>query len=505
MSAESPPTELAPRPRPPRSARYRRSWIERIVVASGVTATVMAMMAAGVLAWGLDKYEAIPRIPFTEGSVEQVAAPGEPSNWLLVGTDTRDGIDESDPNAEKFLGDGPIGGTRTDTMIIARVDPETRSVDLLSIPRDLYVPIAGTGGESRINTAFNGENGAQRLVDTIESYFGIEINHYAEINFVGFQDVVDTLGGVPIWFDRPMRDTGSGLDVSSAGCHSLDGSQALAFARGRNLEYFDNGKWRLDGTGDLGRTSRQQYFLSRVAAVAASELDITSIGTINSILDVGGENLALDQAVSADDLLQLASIFSSVEEGQIRGHALPVYDFRAPNNAAVLGLVEEEAMPILNLFRGIEPQLESDGTPVPTTASSAFEMRVLNGSRIAGQAGEITSELGTRGFIVSSKDNAETTSQTKILYGPGLEAAAESVAVHLVVAPVFELDPTITDVALVTGTDFDGLLETPLPAGSIAAPTTTAPPTTAAPVTEAPTPEVIGIVPGPSPEGTPCA
>lgn len=467
----------------------------------------MAMMAAGVLAWGLDKYEAIPRIPFTEGSVESVVEPGEPANWLLVGTDTREGIDENDPNAEKFLGDGPIGGIRTDTMIIARVDPETQTVQLLSIPRDLYVPIAGTGTENRINTAFNDEGGAQRLVDTIESYLGIEINHYAEINFVGFQDVVDRLDGVPIWFDQPMRDTGSGLQIESAGCHVLDGSQALAFARSRNLEFFENGRWQFDGTGDLGRTSRQQYFLSRVAAVASEKLDITSLNTVNSILDVGGENLALDQAVSAQDLLDLATIFSSVEDGQITGHALPVFDFRAPNNAAVLGLVEEEATPILNIFRGIEPRVDENGTSVATTAPASFEMRVLNGSRVAGQASEVTAELGTRGFQVSSTGNADTADRTKIIYGPGFEQAAEEVALHLAFDPIFELDETATDVALVTGTDFDGLLDEPRTEASVAAPTTTAPLTTAPPVVEAAptTAEVVGVVPGPSPEGTDCA
>ncbi len=469
----------------------------------------MAMMAAGVLAWGLDKYEAIPRIPFTEGSVESVAEAGEPANWLLVGTDTREGIDENDPNAELFLGDGPIGGVRTDTMIIARVDPEAQTVQLLSIPRDLYVPIAGTGTDNRINTAFNDEGGAQRLVDTIEAFFGIEINHYAEINFVGFQDVVDRLDGVPIWFDQPMRDTGSGLQIESAGCHVLNGSQALAFARSRNLEFFQDGRWQFDGTGDLGRTSRQQYFLSRVAGVASQKLDITSLSTVNSILDVGGENLALDQAVSAEDLLQLATIFSSVEDGQITGHALPVYDFRAPNNAAVLGLVEEEATPILNLFRGIEPRVDdTTASAAPTTAPRTFEMRVLNGSRVAGQASEVTAELGTRGFQVSSTGNAETEERTKIVYGPGLEQAAERLARHLPFDPVFELNVEATDVALVTGIDFDGLLDEPRVEGSVAAPTTTAPPTTAAPSTSvAPTTAapVVGVVPGPSPEGTECA
>lgn len=497
-----PPSALARK----RARRLRRTWLERMVVAAGVVASTLAFMAAGVVAWGLDKYQAIDRIELDLGGSNDAATSalpeaGEPRNWLLVGSDSREGINADDPHAEIFLGEPEaIAGKRTDSMIIARVDPATRSVDLLSIPRDLYVPIAGTSRSTRINSAFNGEGGEQRLVDTIEEYFDIPIHHYVEINFVGFQDVVDALGGVPIWFDQPMRDAGSGLDVV-AGCHILDGFQALAFARGRNVEFFSDGHWQKDGTGDLGRTSRQQYFISRVANAAASQIDVTSLPTINRLLDVGGENLSLDQAASAEELLGLASLFATVEEGQVRGHALPVYDFRSPSNAAVLGVQAAEAKPILDVFRGLVPTANDGDTPVnPETL--AYSVEIFNGSRVVGQASQTADALRAAGFSVGAPDNAETSSSTRIVYGPGAEAGAIELARYVDAEVVFVADPTATGVALITGTDFNGILTSPKTVDTIDAPTTTVPvPAEAAPAT---TVAPIGVVPGPSPEGTQC-
>ncbi len=472
------------------------------MLAIGAIASALSLAAAGTVYWFDGKFDKIETV---EISVIEEAEAGEPANWLLVGSDSRDGISSDDPNADIFLGDEVPAGKRTDTIMIARVDPQNQVIDLLSVPRDLYVPIAGTGDSSRINTAFNGEGGEQRLVETVENYFGFEINHYAEVDFVGFQEVVDALGGVPIWFDMPMRDYGSGLDISSAGCHVLDGFQALAFARGRHLEFFADGRWQTDGTGDLGRTSRQRYFIGRVAATATEKLDFTSLGTINAVLDAGGENLVIDQSVGQDDLLGLARTFASLSEEQIRGHSLPVYDFRSPSNAAVLGLQAEEAQPILNIFRGIAP---TETTETTSAAAATATYRVLNGSRVSGQASEVAALLGAAGFVVDSVDNAGTTERTTIRYGTGLEGAAERLASHLVVEPVFELDESISDVVLVTGADFDGIRDEPLPIGSVSPPapaTTTTTAAEAAPVETAPAEEAApGVVPGPTPEGTAC-
>ncbi|MEZ5342941.1 MAG: LCP family protein [Acidimicrobiales bacterium] len=419
------------------SHRRRRTWPQRFLLTLGVVSTSMAVFAAGVLAWGNAKLEAIPTISIA--SVEK-AEPGEAANWLLVGTDSREGIDPNDPNAGIFLGED-VGGKRTDSIIIARVDPANNRIDLLSLPRDLYVPISGTGGTDRINTAFVGDGGPDRLVSTIEENFGIDINHYAEVNFVGFQDLVDSLGGVPMWFDKPMRDAGSALDISVAGCHVLDGFQALAFARSRHLEYFENGEWQSDPTGDLGRTSRQQYFLRRVVDTARSTLDVTKLGTVNNLLDTGGKNLTIDEGVQPSDLLTLGQTFASLGGDQIIGHALPVENFRTNDGKAVLRLFEDEAQPTFDIFRGIVPAAPTDPG---AEAGPALVAKILSGSSVAGQAADASERATIGGFEIAEVGNSEATfEQTTIRFAPADRSVAEALAASLGFAPLLIEDETV--------------------------------------------------------------
>lgn len=509
-AGQQPPTEIIDHPehRPAPKRRPHRTWVERLLVAFGAIATTMCLLAAGVLAWALGKFEAIETVEIA--SVEEAVA-GEPSNWLLVGTDSREGIDADDPNADVFIGGDPSelpSGKRTDTMIIARVDPVGQTIDLLSIPRDLYVPIAGTGGESRINSAFNAENGEARLVDTIEGYFGFEINHYAEVNFVGFQDIVDELGGIPMWFDRPMRDGNSGLDVTNAGCRVLDGFQALAFARSRHLEYFADGRWQTDPTGDLGRTSRQQYFLRRVVDTAAAQVDFTSLGKINSLISVGGSNLVIDQGVEPGDLLGLAQTFADAGSERVVGHSLPVFDFRTSDGAAVLGLEFEPAQPILDIFRGLAPSPAADVANVDdgaavttTTVPPVRSASVLNGSGVAGQAGQTGDGLVAAGFDVEVGDADERRTETIVRYPSAMASVAAELISLLATDPDVQLDETLDTVVLITGSDFLGLAADPRPV----TPLGTTPPQAASTSTTPPTSEPPGIVPDASPEGTACS
>lgn len=516
-AGQRPPTEVIDHPERPvqRQRGPHRSWVERLLLTIGIVATTGCLLVAGVLTWALQKFEAIETVEIA--SVEQAAA-GEPANWLLVGTDSRDGIDDSDPNAGVFIGGDPSelpSGKRTDTMIIARVDPQGRTIDLLSIPRDLFVPIAGTGGESRINAAFNAENGEQRLVDTIEQYFDLEINHYAEVNFVGFQDIVDELGGIPMWFDRPMRDGNSGLNVTNAGCRVLDGFQALAFARSRHLEYFSDGRWQTDPTGDLGRTTRQQYFLRRVVDTAAAQVDLTSLGKINSLISVGGQNLVIDQGVEPGDLLGLAQTFSDAGSERIVGHSLPVFDFRTPDGAAVLGLDVESAQPILDIFRGLAPSPAADpedgegdggvdgGADVAATTTIAPADRtasVFNGSGVAGQAGQTRDGLVAAGFDVEIGDADQPRATTIVRYPSSLAPVAAELISLLATDPDIQIDETLDTVELITGSDFLGLAAEQRPL----TPLGTTPPTTTSTSTP-PTSEAPGIVPEASPEGTACS
>jgi polyisoprenyl-teichoic acid--peptidoglycan teichoic acid transferase len=156
-------------------------------------------------------------------------------NLLVVGSDARQGLRQG--------GFGETGGQRSDVIIVVHLVPAARHATVLSIPRDLYVPVAGTGGSAKINSAFN--RGPGQRVQTIQQSFGIPIHHYLLVNFDGFREVVDALGGVSMHFPRPVRDSNdghneSGLNIPRTGCQRLGGSQALALARSRYLQYQDS-------------------------------------------------------------------------------------------------------------------------------------------------------------------------------------------------------------------------------------------------------------------------
>ncbi len=359
-----------------------------------------AIVAAGVTLWGLRRFN---EITFVDVPGVEPPADAGAANWLLVGTDGREGIDPDSPNAGAFLGEQVVG-KRTDTMMLVRVDPGTGSVDLLSVPRDLWVPIAGRDDNGRINGAYNGDDGRQRLVATISGALKIDIHHYAEVNFVGFSEIVDSLDGVPVWFEHPARDTGSGLDIVEAGCHILDGTQALAFARARTFEELIDGEWRLEPTADLGRTARQREFLSRVIDTATDKIGVTQLGTVNEMLTVGGKNLLIEDGATVSDMVSVARIFTSLESDRIFDHSLPVEDFRTSGGAQVLRLKEAEAEEVLELFRDGRPPAAPviDGLD----ASAGGDADGLAESTFNGSATSATDDLvhgyGSFGFTSSA-------------------------------------------------------------------------------------------------------
>ncbi len=184
--------------RPPRTRG--RTWAQRTILVTGCA--VVAVCAAGAVAAGYVGLR-LSQIDRVDGIETLAAARGEPANYLLVGTDSREGIDPDDPDSSGLIGDGEQGCDCTDTIMVLRVDPKQTTAQILSFPRDLWLPIAD-GSTGRINGAH--AKGEQVLIDTIEENFGIPIHHYVEIDFVGFARVVDAVGGIPMWFDAPVRD-----------------------------------------------------------------------------------------------------------------------------------------------------------------------------------------------------------------------------------------------------------------------------------------------------------
>jgi anionic cell wall polymer biosynthesis LytR-Cps2A-Psr (LCP) family protein len=193
------------------ASRPTRTWLQRLAIATGAFLTIASMAAAtgvGYLYWVTGQFLRANLALDSAGS-------REPRNYLVIGSDSRENVDPNDPNAGAILGPGEPGGKRSDTILLVRIDPIQGTVKMLSFPRDLWIPMADSGQNDRINSAYG--RGRQVLVDTIRKDFGVEVNNYIEVDFSGFKGLVAALGGVPMYFDSPMRDTHTGLDVPEAG------------------------------------------------------------------------------------------------------------------------------------------------------------------------------------------------------------------------------------------------------------------------------------------------
>jgi len=449
-------------------------------------------MAAG-LAYFQYKFQQIPRVELEE-VLDEVAAPSEPQNYLLVGTDSAAGLDPDDPvtNGRSDL------GILSDTIMILRVDPETEDAAILSFPRDLWIPIAG-GGEQRINTALS-VGGPEALIQTVQDHFGIPINHYVQVDFLGFRDLVDAIDGVPVYFPNPVRDGKTGLNITETGCVTLDSTQALAFARSRSYEEFVDGSWDTDGTGDLGRISRQQYFI-RLAMQRAVAKGVRNPTTLNSLIDVGITKVTIDDALTPDDIFAIGRKFRSFDPEQLQTFSPEVVDGNV-GGASVLFLAESEAnQAMFDVFRGLGGDAGSE--------TGSVRVQVQNGSGASGQAGLVAEGLGVAGYTVTGQGDADSfdVAQTTVRYAAGQAASADLLRRTVDGPVVLEEVPTIdgADVILITGQDFVGIR------AELAPPDDQSPTTTAAPASEvpsvdpnAPTTTVVGAVPPPPPAEVPC-
>ena len=484
------------------AAPVGRTWPQRLMLVAGVLVVLSCTTAAGAAAYFGLRYSQIDRV---EDIALRAAESGEPANYLIVGTDSRAGLDPDDPDAGGLIGDGETGCNCTDTIMVVRVDPDETTASVLSLPRDLWVTIADTGSKARINSAH--AHGEQVLIDTIEATFGIPINHYVEIDFVGFQRLVDAVGGIPLWFERPVRDTHIGLSVPEPGCRVLDGEDARKFARSRYMQYRgDDGRWRSDPTGDFGRITRQQIFIRRSISKAVSK-GLGNPVVLNDLVSAGVENVRLDENLDAGDILGLGARFRSFDPNELLTYTIPTTGYRTSAGADVQLPKLRESEPILNIFRGLPP-----GSVSP----QAIDVTVLNGSGVDGQAADAAGALAAIGFAIVDVDSYPTpVGRTTVLFGDGGEDAARTVARHVTGGAPLVHDADIDDgeVVLVTGADFTTIHDQPAPEGSaddLQITTSTSAPaaggegssaTTAAPTTST---TVAGYATGEPPPGVEC-
>lgn len=277
-----------------------------------------------------------------------VPVDGPAINYLLIGSDSREGL-EADAGDFATTGDaGDVGGRRSDTIMILRQEEDGNGAAILSLNRDLWVTQADTGNSDRINSAYG--RGAGVLAQTISNEYGIQINHVVDIDFLGFKTIVDTIGGTTLCFDVPVRDLKSGLD-QPAGCHVLGGEQALAYARSRTFQELRDGEWRTDGSADLGRVKRQQLFISATANETLNELQANPF-LARDLIDAASGSMRLDPNL---DPLGAAGTLRKAFGTGLTTFSLPVQDTTIDGKSVLLMIDGPEAQGILDYFRGVGP------------------------------------------------------------------------------------------------------------------------------------------------------
>lgn len=468
-----------------------RAWIRTYVIALGlaVSATVGGLFAVNVV---IDrKIDAIDRVPNLD--LAENTDPGEPANFLLIGSDTRAFIEN--PEQEEAFGDAETQtGQRSDTLMVVHVDPENREGLLVSFPRDLLVDIPGLG-RTKINAAYN-EGGAQKVIDTLDQEFGIPIQHYLEIDFASFEGIVNAVGGVPVYFTAPARDETSGFDIPlgfgwQPGCYELDGGQALAYVRSRNYQQLIDDQWVEDPTADVGRIERQQAFMRRLASEAVAR-SLSNPLAANRIADESLADLKVDEDLSRSDIFKLIQAFRRVDPNKLSGIETVTFPFSPAGNQADLLPDVAAAEPLLQRLRELTPAPDAPDGPAPLT----IRVRVLNGSGSGGVAAETSTALGEHGFQDGGVGNNPDgiVEKTEIRYRPGSEDKAEVVRFSLGGTGRLIEDESIVeaDVLLVVGEDFEGVAPPPSAAptdpAATAEPAPSAPPSSGADEPPAPQP-----------------
>ncbi len=378
-------------------------WLKVAVLA----ALILGNLAVFAVIWTLRTGEDALSTADTDPEVASVldAAGGESLTFLVVGSDSREGLDD-------LTNFGRVGGSRGDVIMLVRLDRGESRAQILSIPRDTWVDIPGSG-ENKINAAY-AIGGSSLMVRTIQENFKVEVNHYVEIDFVGFISLVDQLGGIEMAFPYPARDLKSGLDVP-AGELILDGKTALAYARSRTYEELRDGSWVKVDANDIGRTQRQQEVIRAILRRLKRPSTVTEAGEIVSTL---ARYVTIDSALASTSVASLVWDFKGILTGDIEGATLPTVT-RNINGASAQVPAQPEATTMLANFRA--------GAPL---AEQPLRVEVLNGNGIGGSAQRMSQTLTSLGFQVEgigdapNKDYAVTT----VVVPPGSDAGERVVA-----------------------------------------------------------------------------
>jgi LCP family protein required for cell wall assembly len=403
----------------------------RIALWTGGSFVALVLVVAAVVGWWAhnlvnDISNITPGVNAAKGSLDpQLPISNAPAIALVIGSDLRAG--------------DVAGGSRSDTLMLVRIDPRTKYISLLSLPRDLYVTIPGYGVD-KINAAYS-DGGYKLALKTVEDATGIKPNYLVTVDFKGFRDLVDKFHGVYVPVDQRYyhvnvagQDQYSQVDIPP-GYQLLNGTNALAFARYRHTD------------SDFYRNARQQVFLHAFSQRASSQLHGLGISQLTTLRDVA-ETVAKNVQVtgpsgppSVQTMIELATTAYAIKDrvitsrlnATVAGDATNSYVQATPEamRSAVFAFTHPESMrPPTNTLPGktsgpkvpkFKPKVDPTTTPLTT----------VNGNGTTGAAARGGAALGTWGYPVTVSMNAAPTfsfRQSVVYYRPGDQQAATDVS-----------------------------------------------------------------------------
>jgi LCP family protein required for cell wall assembly len=449
------------------TGRQRGPRKEVVLGAAAILATVI-VVSTSLVAYARYRtvYGSIKRVDVTSGELGKHRPPYTAAlNILVIGSDSRAGT------GGKFGNASVIAGARSDTTMLLHIAPGHKRAEIISFPRDSMVPIlacqadkangvsgqqAQPGGLERLNSTF-AYGGPVCLWKTLEQLTNIRIQHFVEVNFSGFQSIINDVGGVSVCLPYPINNPQSGLNLP-AGLHTVSGTQALAFVRARE---------NVGQGSDLQRIQRQQFFLDAVLQKLKKTNLLSDPARVLSVVTDTAKSLTTDSGLDLTTLLRIANSMKSLNSSAVDFLSVPVEDY-PPDPTAEVQWVQPQSD---QLFKAIasdktlpKPAAKKAAaapSAAPTVSPSQVQVDVLNGVGTSGLASTTATDLTNAGFTVIGSGDAATFGYTSnvIEYGSSSQLPEVNTLKAAVGSAQVKQDSTLQagTINLIVGSNFKGL------------------------------------------------
>lgn len=376
--------------------------------------------------------------------------------FLLIGSDSQENVE----------GSGSGGGAgRSDSMMLVHLNNDRDHVNVVGIPRDSWVNVPGHG-KDKINAAY-AYGGPQLAVRTVESATNVRIDHYVEIDFAGFVDVVNALGGIEVCLPKPIEDPKAHLSMD-AGTHRVGGRDALAFSRTRQTS-----------GGDLDRIDRQQQVVSALLDKAVSTETLSDPAKLTSFLDTALGAVTVDEGLDTTTIKRLGAQVSDIGLDDVTFTQVPVAqtDYWTDRGDVAVRWNREEAHALFTDINADRPVSQQDASTPEETADERprpddIRLQIFNGTDVPGRGEEVRDAFSNAGFETSSRAqnwSSQDVATTVVRHDPGDERAASLLSESIPGSEVREDSTLSEELHIVVGFNFTGV-DPPEPAPETSGP-----------------------------------